>query len=753
MRLALAALALLAALPAAAELRAGFAKADITPKKAVPLAGYGARKGKLSAGVHDPVFARAAVFSADGRKAAILSADMVGVSGEVRKLLADGVCSDLGISSEHFLLCATHNHSGPGGLSKNPLIRIAAGRYDQELFDEVVGKLAEALRAADAALAPATLRAGRATFEGLARNRAADGGPTDPAGIVVRVDGPDGAARAVFVNFAAHPTILGADNFEISADWPGAMCGELERRFPGCEAFFLNGAQGDQAPRSPGGETPWEKVAAMGKRAAEIAAEALDKAGACDARVEGRLLETDLPPLPFQGEWPTRSLLQIFDLGSARFFCFPGEPCLAVGKAATALETREGVLAGVVCCANDHLGYFVPPDYYFGGGYESTLNFLGPRVQDWFAAKFGELLGAAPPPPPAPDVRVTDHAGFKAVVVRGDPYTAGLGHGRALKAEIVKHSEFWRAQITAMAGALPVRQLLPIPDDVDPAPLLFPVLAVRCRLLLRECEPALLDELRGIADGAGVAFDEIVFLNTWMSVADQTDPTALFRLKPGCATATAGKWLAHNSDWPPQKDFPSVAALVCVVPKEGRPVAMMTFAGCAGAPLAMSADGAAIAIDSMPAPDDTGLEGLPVWLAARTALQFNRIASEIAEAIELSPGTAGYLVTIRDPEETIRLQVSAQHAERDPAEPRGAPKHDKKRRKAVEDWLEDHPEPKGRELRELFSTKEFGVVAPCTRHSVVMDVERRKWWVAIGPGKEIGPDRYQEVEVGRLLAR
>src|SRR5687768_18493971 len=107
---------------AAAELKAGFAKTDITPAKPVPLAGYGARQGKRSTGVHDAVWARAAVFEAEGRKSAILSVDMVGVTGEVRALLVKGVCAELKIASEDLLFCATHNHSGPGGLSKNVLV-------------------------------------------------------------------------------------------------------------------------------------------------------------------------------------------------------------------------------------------------------------------------------------------------------------------------------------------------------------------------------------------------------------------------------------------------------------------------------------------------------------------------------------------------------------------------------------------------------------------------------------------------------
>lgn len=749
-------LALVLALPAAAgTLRAGFAKEDLTPDRNVPLAGYGDRKGALSTGVHDPVWARAAVFDSEDHKAAILSVDLVGVSGEVRAKLVEGVCKELDIAPRNFLFCATHNHSGPGALSKNPLIQAAAGKYDEALFNDVVARLEKCLRAADAALAPAALETGRARFDGLSRNRAVAGGPVDADGAVAVVRGAGGKVLGTFVDFAAHATVLGSENMLVSADWPGAMCAAMEKKWEGSVAVFLNGAEGDQSPATPGGKDDWECAEKMGAAVAELAIAAIEKLGKGDdsAVVRGRAGEFDMPPTAFGGDWPTQTVVQVFDLGALRLLCFPGEPCVAIGRAAIDLCAEKDRIVAVVACANDHLGYFVPEDYYFKGGYESTLCFVGPRCGNWFLERFRELLEIKGEPPPVPNVRVEVLPGFKKVVARGTPYEIGLGHGRALTQEIRKHSAFWRAQLTGMAGALPIRTMLPFPDSVDPAPLLYPLLSVRCRLLLRECEPALVEEMRGIADGAGVAFDEIVFLNTWVAVADQTDPTALFRLKPGCATAAAGKWFAHNADWPPQKDFPNVAALVVAIPKEGRAVAMMTLAGCVGAPAAMNADGVACAIDSLPAPDDTSLDGVPAWLSVRAALQFNRIAPEVAEAIELSPGTAGYLITIRDSEETVRLMVSATHSERDPADPRPPPKKDRKRREAVEAFLKDNPAPKGSELRELFGDKEKGVLAPATRASVVMDLERMKWWVAAGPGSEIEAGKYVEVEMKALMAR
>ncbi|MEK7467767.1 MAG: neutral/alkaline non-lysosomal ceramidase N-terminal domain-containing protein [Planctomycetota bacterium] len=739
----------------AGTLRAGFAKEDLTPDRNVPLAGYGARKGALSTGVHDKVWARAAVFESEDHKAAILSVDMVGVSGEVREKLVEGVCKDLDIASHNILFCATHNHSGPGALSRNPLIQAAAGKFDEALFNDILARLERCIRAADARLAPATLAVGRATFADLSRNRAVPGGPVDADGAVAIARGADGKVLGTIVDFAAHGTVLGAENMLVSGDWPGAMSAALERRWEGSVALFLAGAEGDQSPATPEGKDDWERAEKMGGAVAEAAAAAIAKLGngTDDAVVRGHAQDFDMPPTAFQGEWPTHTTVQVFDLGPLRLFCFPGEPCVAVGRAATALCTDKDRVAAVVACANEHLGYFVPEDYYFAGGYESTLCFLGPRCGDWFVARFRELLELKTEAPPVPNVRTEVLGRFKKVVARGTPYEIGLGHGRALTQEIRTHGDFWRDQLTGMAGVLPIRTMLPFPDSVDPAPLLYPLLAIRCRLLLRECEPALLEEMRGIADGAGVAFDEIVFLNTWLAVADQTDPTALFRLKPGCATAASGKWLAHNADWPPQKEFPDVAALIVAIPKDGRAVAMMTLAGCVGAPSAMNADGVACAVDSLPAPDDTGLEGTPVWLSVRAALQFNRVAPDVAEAIELAPGTAGYLITIKDPEETIRLEVSATHSERDSAEPRPAPKKDRKRREAVEAFLKDNATPKGSELRDLFGDREKGVLSPSTRMSVVMDVEKKRWWVAAGPGSEIDVEKFVEVDLKAVLAK
>src|SRR5579862_1780454 len=85
--------------PAAAQLKAGAAKVDITPDvsaSSIPLGGYGARRGKPSTGIHDPVYSRAIVFAEGKEKAAVVSLDLCFLPANIRTevykhLVADGV--------------------------------------------------------------------------------------------------------------------------------------------------------------------------------------------------------------------------------------------------------------------------------------------------------------------------------------------------------------------------------------------------------------------------------------------------------------------------------------------------------------------------------------------------------------------------------------------------------------------------------------------------------------------------------------
>ena len=98
---------------AAADLAAGFAEADITPKvggdRPVYLAGFG--HNRVATKVHDPLFARAVVLKHDGKKIALVSVDLVGFFlpnvARVRQSLP---------GFDYVLVSSTHNHEGPDTL-------------------------------------------------------------------------------------------------------------------------------------------------------------------------------------------------------------------------------------------------------------------------------------------------------------------------------------------------------------------------------------------------------------------------------------------------------------------------------------------------------------------------------------------------------------------------------------------------------------------------------------------------------------
>lgn len=267
----------LAATPAAGQLLAGTARADLTPPPGSSMYGYGARVG-VSTGVHDHLWARALVLEQAATRVAVVSLDLGSFSRasteRVRALVADGAELD------QVLLVASHTHSAP--------------RADESFPDpsaphirEIERRIAAAVVNAARSVRPATLRAGwgelsgchnrrrvlpDGTVEMLWQNRS--GEPTTPLDRqvgVITVDSESGESIATLVNFACHPVVLGPENLEISADYPGAMAAHLEAETGGL-ALFLPGAAGDTNPnwdKTAPQEGGFEQVELLGRRLAD----------------------------------------------------------------------------------------------------------------------------------------------------------------------------------------------------------------------------------------------------------------------------------------------------------------------------------------------------------------------------------------------------------------------------------------------------------------------------------------------------
>lgn len=236
-----------------AHFRVGFAKQNITPTKATPMWGYGARHATLSTGVRDPLYAKAIVIDTGATKLAIVGLDLGrGPRDDMMHRIRQEIKKEAGI--EFVLISGSHTHHGPvielidepGG---------GHGTYDDAVAyaAELEQKLIRTILTAANNVQDATIGWNAKSIE-LNRNRHSkfDPKPVDPELGVIRFDSSDGEPLAMVVNFAAHPTTLPAEDLRFSADWPGQMMNAVEAQLA-TPCVFIQGAAGDLSTRQSDG--------------------------------------------------------------------------------------------------------------------------------------------------------------------------------------------------------------------------------------------------------------------------------------------------------------------------------------------------------------------------------------------------------------------------------------------------------------------------------------------------------------------
>src|SRR5215468_4069077 len=93
--------------PAAEPLAAGVAVVDITPPLGYRMAGYYSER--RNTGTHDPLLAKAIVFSQGSVKAALVECDVVSMPVEVSSKARETAEKATGIPATHISVAATHS--------------------------------------------------------------------------------------------------------------------------------------------------------------------------------------------------------------------------------------------------------------------------------------------------------------------------------------------------------------------------------------------------------------------------------------------------------------------------------------------------------------------------------------------------------------------------------------------------------------------------------------------------------------------
>jgi hypothetical protein len=406
---------------------AGFGKVCISPPVGAPLAGFAARED-VSAGIHDDLYARALVLENGESAVALVSVDVLALPGDFVGRVRTAVHTGIGIPPGAIMIASTHTHAGPVTITTffNPEESV-----DAAYMDALARAIEEAVTRAWRERFPARVGVGAGRVEGIGVNRRTpDHRPVDEEIGIIKVEDETGSVRAVFINYACHPTVLGSNNLLVTGDFPAFAVERLEEALgPGGFAMFVNGTQGNISMghsselSAIGVITPgrtFERAAELGHLLADATLAALPDIKAEDALALGTIsmrvplpLKT-YPPLEVTGsalreaEEQVESLsangtppeqlmraksnrlyasitnfyarealtmpdghlpieLQCVRVGEAAFVAVPAEVFVEIGLKLKRLAARKTFIVGI---ANGYIGYLPTSEAYAAGGYE-----------------------------------------------------------------------------------------------------------------------------------------------------------------------------------------------------------------------------------------------------------------------------------------------------------------------------------------------------------------------------------------------
>jgi hypothetical protein len=238
---------------------AGVAKVDITPSQPVRMYGYASRKTE-SEGIAGRLHASAlALCGNDGEGPAVLLAvDCGAVPSDLAAEVLRRVQAKVPLKPERFMLCNSHNHSGPNlkgikSLTGDELEHMTC--YAAELTERLEQVVLQALEArAPARLAVAQGRVGFAANRRVLKDGKWSGfgavpdAPVDHSLPLLRVTDLHDKLLAVVVNYACHNTTLRGNFMQIHGDWAACSQEYIEAEHPGAVALVTVGCGADADP-------------------------------------------------------------------------------------------------------------------------------------------------------------------------------------------------------------------------------------------------------------------------------------------------------------------------------------------------------------------------------------------------------------------------------------------------------------------------------------------------------------------------
>lgn len=215
--------------------------------------------------VETPLFVRAVVMEAGGRRTAWVNAEICFITLAIKSAVMEGI-AHLGFTEDTVMLTAQHTHGGPGGYSHFALYNMSIPGFVPEVFHVIVEGVVDAIVRAERQMRPAAIRRASGEFpldRDVAFNRsliAYNSNPEmvekvaekdanlalDRSMLLFRFDAMDGTPIATWNFFGVHATSISNDSHRICSDNKGYAAELMER--DGVISVFAQRKAGDVTP-------------------------------------------------------------------------------------------------------------------------------------------------------------------------------------------------------------------------------------------------------------------------------------------------------------------------------------------------------------------------------------------------------------------------------------------------------------------------------------------------------------------------
>ncbi len=214
------------------------------------MGGYGMRKQK-SEGVLDDLKCTALLLEIDGIPIVLCDVEILMITTEIVAAVKDRLQQAYGIQPDMVTIATTHTHAGPEIRSDRlPMFDEESDdgfwrRYQDFLKEKIYATIVDCF---ETELKEVEAWYRTVKIEGLYGNRNGIGKPEDKD-VTLILFKEEKDVLAAIVNIACHPTVLGAQNLQISSDLLGYISRGVKERL-GVYPLMMQGASGDMSNRN-----------------------------------------------------------------------------------------------------------------------------------------------------------------------------------------------------------------------------------------------------------------------------------------------------------------------------------------------------------------------------------------------------------------------------------------------------------------------------------------------------------------------